>query len=139
MTKFQIQQGKQEGKMSSYCIQMNCMFVIFKLNLYLIQCCCCFFFRVWLSVIRSTKIIQLWFTHNRKAKYWRWETIIGVFSGFLTPLITISIVRILQNVKSWMLAQAFYTVFFKRACFLVVYLLVMGWLAICYGKWLGLL
>ncbi|XP_044500932.1 uncharacterized protein LOC123222310 [Mangifera indica] len=89
--------------------------------------------------ILSTKIIQLWFTHNRKAKYWRWETIIGVFSGFLTPLITISIVRILQNIKSWMLAQAFYTVFFKRACFLVVYLLVMGWLAICYGKWLGLL
>ncbi|KAJ4729111.1 Exopolysaccharide production negative regulator [Melia azedarach] len=89
--------------------------------------------------ILSMKMLQSWFASKRKSKYWKWETVVGVTTGFLTSLITISIARILQQMKSWILARVFNIIRIKRACFLVVYLSVMGWLAIQYGKKLGLL
>ncbi|KAK3182814.1 hypothetical protein Dsin_030100 [Dipteronia sinensis] len=90
-------------------------------------------------LILSTKILQSWFGSKRRAKYWRWETLGGVVTGFFTSLITISCFRIFQQMKSWLLGPGRYTVCFKRACFLVVYLSVMCWLVIQYLERLGLL
>ncbi|KAL5794589.1 hypothetical protein ACOSP7_003183 [Xanthoceras sorbifolium] len=89
-------------------------------------------------LILSMKILQSWFGSKRRAKYWRWETVAGVVTGFFTSLITISCVRIFQQMKSWMFAPGRYTICYKRACFLVVYLFVICWLAIQYLERLGL-
>lgn len=89
--------------------------------------------------ILSVKILQSWFTSKKKAKYLSWEIVAGLTTGFLTSLITISVVGILQQMKPWMLARVLTRTCFKRACFLVVYLSVMGWVAILYGEKLGLL
>lgn len=89
-------------------------------------------------VFLSTKILQSWFSSNRRAMYLRWETIAGLVTGFFTSFITISIVKMFQQMKSWMLARTRYTICCKRACFLMVYLSVMGWLAIQYLQRLGL-
>ncbi|XP_038716769.1 uncharacterized protein LOC120010135 isoform X2 [Tripterygium wilfordii] len=90
--------------------------------------------------VRSTKILRSWVSNKKgRAVYWRWETIAGVITGFLTSLITISFVKVL----SWlprlarMIAGAVNRVCLKRACFLVAYFSFMGWLAVQYGKRLG--
>uniref|UniRef100_A0A2P2MDZ7 Uncharacterized protein n=2 Tax=Rhizophora mucronata TaxID=61149 RepID=A0A2P2MDZ7_RHIMU len=94
-----------------------------------------------------TEFLHSLFIHKKgKASYWRWETLAGVISGFLTSMISISFVRILQLVNSWltqtgaarMVARAINIVFLKRACFLVAYFSFMGWLMIHFGKRIGL-
>ncbi|KAA8521264.1 hypothetical protein F0562_011899 [Nyssa sinensis] len=96
--------------------------------------------------ILSPRILQSWFASRGRARYWRWEAIAGVVTGFSTSLISISLFRILQQMKSSlsrictlrMLPLAVYTVRFKRACFFVAYFSFTGWLAIQYGNRLGL-
>ncbi|KAK9276048.1 hypothetical protein L1049_005579 [Liquidambar formosana] len=96
--------------------------------------------------ILSTRMLRSWFASRGRAKYWRWETVAGVVTGFSTSLISISFIRILQRMKSWLpricIARrpqlAVCSTRFKRACFVVAYFSVMGWLAIQYGKRLGL-
>ncbi|XP_034888320.1 uncharacterized protein [Populus alba] len=85
------------------------------------------------------------FWEKGKASYWRWETIAGVITGFSTSIITISFIKFLQYIKSWLrltsVARIFShanIVFFKRACFLVAYFSFMGWLTIQYAKRFGL-
>ncbi|XVE65408.1 hypothetical protein DITRI_Ditri07aG0178000 [Diplodiscus trichospermus] len=63
-------------------------------------------------VIISTKILQSWFSSEGRARYWRWETVAGVFTGFSTSIITVSFIRILQHMKSW-LPQAINTIHMK--------------------------
>lgn len=70
----------------------------------------------------------------------------GVVTGFLTSLISISLFRLVYQMKSWLLhiclprllPRAVNTARLKRAGFLVVYFSVIGWLAIQYGEKLGL-
>ncbi|XWS49450.1 hypothetical protein CRYUN_Cryun12cG0004700 [Craigia yunnanensis] len=88
-------------------------------------------------LIISTKILQSWFSSKGRARYWRWEIIAGVVTGFSTSIITISVVRILQHMKSW-LPQVINTVYIKRVCFLLVYFSVMGWLASQYWRRLNI-
>ncbi|XWS62262.1 hypothetical protein CRYUN_Cryun07bG0195100 [Craigia yunnanensis] len=88
-------------------------------------------------LIISTKILRSWFSSKGRPRYWRWETIAGVLTGFSTSIITISFVRILQHIKSW-LPQAINTVHIKRVCFLIVYFSVMGWLASQYWRRLNI-
>lgn len=88
-------------------------------------------------MIRSTKILQSWFSGEGRARYWRWETIAGVITGFSTSIITISFVRILQRMKS-LLPEAINTARIKRVCFLVVYFSVICWLASQYWKRLNI-
>ncbi|XWS49347.1 hypothetical protein CRYUN_Cryun13aG0156000 [Craigia yunnanensis] len=88
-------------------------------------------------LIISTKILQSWFSSKRLPRYWRWETIAGVVTGFSTSIITISFVRILQYMKSW-LPQATNTIHIKRVCFLLLYFSVMGWLASQYWRRLNI-
>ena len=85
------------------------------------------------------------FWEKGKASYWRWETIAGVITGFSTSIITISFIKFLQYIKSWLrltsVARIFShanIVFFNRACFLVAYFSFMGWLTIQYAKRFGL-
>lgn len=71
----------------------------------------------------------------------------GVITGFLTSLICIVFVKLVQhNISAFslfgaerMLLQALHTVRFKRICFLVAYFTVTGWLAVQYGKRIGIL
>ena len=71
----------------------------------------------------------------------------GVITGFSTSLISISFVMLLQQLKSSLpgftavrsVIRAFLRVPFSRACFLLVYFSVVGYLALQYGKRLGLL
>ncbi|RVW93701.1 hypothetical protein CK203_043408 [Vitis vinifera] len=93
----------------------------------------------------STRILQSWLASQGRGKYWRLETVAGVITGFSTSLISISLVRILHQVKSWLprilkrqLLLAVKSVRFRRAFFLVTYVIFMGWLAIEYGKRLGI-
>ena len=89
------------------------------------------------DTIRSTKILQSWFSSKGRPRYWRWDVIAGVVTGFSTSIITISFVRILQHMKSW-LPQATNTVRIKRVCVLLVYFSVMGWLAFQYWRRLNI-
>ncbi|KAJ9134956.1 hypothetical protein P3X46_032189 [Hevea brasiliensis] len=98
-------------------------------------------------IILFMKILRSWFVQKRgKSSYWRWETIAGIVTGFSTSLISLSFLKFLQQMKSWlpqtyvarMVAPNTKLVFFKRACFLVAYFSVVGWLVIQYGKRLGL-
>ncbi|XP_008238060.1 PREDICTED: uncharacterized protein LOC103336739 [Prunus mume] len=95
--------------------------------------------------ILATKILHSWFVGQERAGFWRWETIAGVIAGFSTSLISISFISLLQQMKS-RLPQLFaarvlplYMIRFRRTCFLVAYISFMSWLAIQYGKRLGLL
>lgn len=96
--------------------------------------------------ILSAKISRSWFLSQQPAIYWRWETIIGLVAGFSTSLITISFFKLMQHVKSQLpqisarriLTRLVSAVLFRRICFLVAYISFMGWLAIQYGKRLGL-
>lgn len=95
--------------------------------------------------ILSTRILQSWLASQGRGKYWRLETVAGVITGFSTSLISISLVRILHQVKSSLprilkrqLLLAVKSVRFRRAFFLVTYVIFMGWLAIEYGKRLGI-
>ncbi|KAG4156472.1 hypothetical protein ERO13_D03G177900v2 [Gossypium hirsutum] len=88
-------------------------------------------------LIRSTKILRSWFLGEGRARYWRWETIAGVITGFSTSIITISFVRILQHMKS-LFPEAINTAPIKRVCFLVVYFSVICWLASQYWKRLNI-
>ena len=97
--------------------------------------------------VRSIKILQSSFSSRGGAKYWRWEMIAGVVTGFSTSLITISFIRLIHQMKLWLrhiwsprvLPQAVNTVHLKRAGFLVIYFSVVIWLAMQYGKRLGIL
>ncbi|PON44792.1 exopolysaccharide production negative regulator [Parasponia andersonii] len=95
----------------------------------------------------STKIIHSWLLSKNKPKYWRWEVVAGVIAGFSTSMISISCIMLLQQMKSSLpgfaavrlVVRAFLRVLFSRVCFLLVYLSVVGWLALQYGNRLGLL
>uniref|UniRef100_A0A5B6ZE59 Uncharacterized protein n=1 Tax=Davidia involucrata TaxID=16924 RepID=A0A5B6ZE59_DAVIN len=96
--------------------------------------------------ILSARILQSWFAGRGRSRYWRWEAVAGVVTGFSTSLISISLFRLLQQMKSSLprictlriLPLAVYTVHLRRACFFVAYFSFAGWLAIQYGKRLGL-
>ncbi|KAL5143300.1 hypothetical protein HKD37_09G026287 [Glycine soja] len=68
---------------------------------------------------RAMEMVISWFSSRGRTKHWRWETLAGVVTGFLTSLISITFIR--------------------RACFLLAYLSFVAWLAIEYGKRLGLM
>ncbi|XP_059657009.1 uncharacterized protein LOC132303669 [Cornus florida] len=87
--------------------------------------------------VLSTRMLKSWFSSIRKAKYWKWEVIAGVVTGFSTSLISISLIRLLQQLKSCL--PRIYAARLKRTCFFVAYFSFAGWLAIQYGKRLGLL
>ncbi|WVZ12150.1 hypothetical protein V8G54_016680 [Vigna mungo] len=88
-----------------------------------------------------------WFSSRGRAKHWRWETLIGVVSGFLTSLISITFIRFLhillssiyQSFTTWIFPWRVNAVLVRRACFLIAYLSFVAWLAIEYGKRLGLM
>ncbi|XP_057964424.1 uncharacterized protein LOC131155367 [Malania oleifera] len=94
------------------------------------------------------RIFTSWFASRGRPAYWRWwETAAGVLTGFSTSLISISLFRLLQQMKcrfprfcTWgNFPLAAYPAHFKRACLFVAYCSFMGWLVIQYGKRLGLL
>ncbi|KAG4134664.1 hypothetical protein ERO13_D08G171200v2 [Gossypium hirsutum] len=88
-------------------------------------------------LILSIKILKSWFSSKGYARYWRSEVIAGIVTGFSASIITISFIRTLQHMKSW-LPQAINTVLIKRVCFLLVYFSVMGWLASHYWRRLSI-
>lgn len=107
--------------------------------------CSCSTVLVMHLLFSATKILHSWFVSQEQAVFWRWETIAGVIAGFSTSLISISFIKLLQQMKS-RLPQLFaarvlplYMIRFRRTCFLVAYISFMSWLAIQYGKRLGLL
>ncbi|XP_050232536.1 uncharacterized protein LOC126681156 [Mercurialis annua] len=98
-------------------------------------------------VFLSIKTLRSLFVQKKgNANYWRWETVAGIVTGFSTSLISISFISIIHHMKSRlsqtyaarMFGRTIKMVFFKRICFLVAYLSIAGWLALQYGKRLGL-
>ncbi|KAK8496857.1 hypothetical protein V6N12_066060 [Hibiscus sabdariffa] len=87
--------------------------------------------------IISTKILRSWFSDEGSTRYLGQEIKAGIVTGFLTSIITISFVKLLKHMKSW-LPQAINTVHIKRVCFLSVYFSVMGWLASHYWRSLSI-
>ncbi|CAK9149365.1 unnamed protein product [Ilex paraguariensis] len=87
----------------------------------------------------STRILMSWFATGSRARHWICEAMLGVLAGILTPLIFLCLFKLLQQVKSLPRMKAVRMLFhLKRACFFVAYFSFVGWLAIQYGKRLGL-
>ncbi|KAI5438253.1 hypothetical protein KIW84_024122 [Lathyrus oleraceus] len=91
--------------------------------------------------------IKYWFSDKgMRAQFWRWEIIAGVISGFSTAFISITFVMFLKQLLSsvhrpfaaWILSWRVNAVLIRRVCFLIAYLSFVAWLAIEYGKRLGL-
>lgn len=98
---------------------------------------------LWRSSILFPKIFGAWYNNGHKMPH----TLAGVVTGFFTSIVSISSVRVLQQMKRWFLrfhasgsfSLVTRTVQFKRICLFVAYFSLMGWLAIQYGKRVGLL
>ncbi|XP_027361749.1 uncharacterized protein LOC113869564 isoform X2 [Abrus precatorius] len=95
----------------------------------------------------AMEMVNFWFSSEGRTRYWRWETIAGLVTGFLTSLIFILFIRSLQlllcslyrSSTTWKFPWRLNTVLISRACFLLAYLSFVAWLAIEYGKRLGLI
>ncbi|CAN7081275.1 unnamed protein product [Brassica oleracea var. botrytis] len=93
---------------------------------------------------RFSKLLQSWLSVNGRGKYWRYDMIAGIVSGFSTSILTVFIVRILRHAKSWFpraccsvrsqLSKVNLLVQVKRACLVVVYFSILGWMATQYLK-----
>ncbi|XP_004512397.1 uncharacterized protein [Cicer arietinum] len=97
---------------------------------------------------QAMEMINYWISDiGRRVKYWRWEVIVGVVSGFATSLISITFIMFLklllsslrQSFAAWILSWRVNAVLIRRTCFFFAYLSFVGWLAIEYGKRLGLM
>ncbi|XP_057478699.1 uncharacterized protein LOC130766039 [Actinidia eriantha] len=90
--------------------------------------------------ILSPRILESWFARNGRAWFKKWEAIAGVITGFLTSLISITLIRVLQQLKSSLppICGVRMLSSLKRACLFVAYFSLVGWLVIQYGKKLGL-
>ncbi|CAL5188393.1 unnamed protein product [Lathyrus oleraceus] len=96
---------------------------------------------------QAMETIKYWFSDKgMRAQFWRWEIIAGVISGFSTAFISITFVMFLKQLLSsvhrpfaaWILSWRVNAVLIRRVCFLIAYLSFVAWLAIEYGKRLGL-
>ncbi|CAH2078558.1 unnamed protein product [Thlaspi arvense] len=91
-----------------------------------------------------SKLLVSWFNGKGRPKYWRYDVIAGIVSGFSTSLITVFMVRILRHAKSWFpraccsvkrqFSKVNLLVQVKRACLLLVYFSILGWMATQYLK-----
>lgn len=88
---------------------------------------------------RSPRILESWFA-SRRSWFRKWEAIAGAVAGFSTSLISISLIRVLQQLKScWpQICGVKMLTRFKQVSLFVAYFSFAGWLAIQYGKKLGL-
>ncbi|XAR70727.1 hypothetical protein NMG60_11027696 [Bertholletia excelsa] len=94
----------------------------------------------------SMRILESWFISRGKAWYWKWEAIAGVVTGFSTSLISITLIRILQQLKSYLceicsirtFPLALFTARLKQAFLFVAYFSFLGWLTIRNWRQLGL-
>ncbi|CAN7013612.1 hypothetical protein IGI04_012885 [Brassica rapa subsp. trilocularis] len=93
---------------------------------------------------RFSKLLRSWLSVNGRRKYWRYDVIAGIVSGFSTSIITVFIVSILRHAKSWFpraccsvrsqLSKVNLLVQVKRACLVVVYFSILGWMVTQYLK-----
>ncbi|KAG5413432.1 hypothetical protein IGI04_000999 [Brassica rapa subsp. trilocularis] len=91
-----------------------------------------------------SKLLQSWFNGKGRPKYWRYDVIAGIVSGFSTSIIAVFVVRILSNAKSWFpraccsvkskLSKVNLLVQVKRACLVIAYFYILGWMATQYLK-----
>ncbi|XP_052170281.1 uncharacterized protein LOC127786711 isoform X2 [Diospyros lotus] len=82
---------------------------------------------------RSPRILKSWFASRGRDWYWKWEMVAGLVTGFSTSLISLSLIAVVQQVKSRLLLT-----YLKQACLVVAYFSFVGWLAFQYVKKLGL-
>ncbi|EOA17088.1 hypothetical protein CARUB_v10005338mg [Capsella rubella] len=95
------------------------------------------------SIVIS-KLVQSWLNGEATPKYWKFDVIAGIVSGFATSIITVFIVRILRHAKSWFpqaccsvknqFSNVNLLIQVKRACLVLVYFSVLGWMAQQYLK-----
>ncbi|XP_052170282.1 uncharacterized protein LOC127786711 isoform X3 [Diospyros lotus] len=84
-------------------------------------------------LILSPRILKSWFASRGRDWYWKWEMVAGLVTGFSTSLISLSLIAVVQQVKSRLLLT-----YLKQACLVVAYFSFVGWLAFQYVKKLGL-
>ncbi|XP_065877962.1 uncharacterized protein [Euphorbia lathyris] len=91
--------------------------------------------------------IKSWFEQKKaKTNEWMLGAVGGIVAGFLTSVISVKLISILRLMKSrlaqtyiaQLVATTIQMIFLRRACFLVAYFSVVGWLVIQYGKRLGI-
>lgn len=96
--------------------------------------------------ILFTRILKSWLAGEASIRIWRWDIIAGLLTGFSTSLISITLVGLIRQLKSFIsrihtvrtLPLRFNTILLKRACLLVVYISFMSWVTVQYVKRLGL-
>ncbi|KAF7139415.1 hypothetical protein RHSIM_Rhsim07G0138900 [Rhododendron simsii] len=89
--------------------------------------------------ILSPRILESWFA-SRRSWFKKWEAIAGAVAGFSTSLISLSLIRVLQQLKSCLpqICGVRMLTRLKQVSLFVAYFSFVGWLAIQYGKKLGL-
>ncbi|WCJ20608.1 hypothetical protein M5689_002828 [Euphorbia peplus] len=98
-------------------------------------------------IVLFIKVFPSWFEQKKaKTRDYMLGAVGGIVAGFLTSLFFMKLIIILRLMKS-RLAQTYIarlaaatiqTIFLRRACFLVAYFSIVGWLVIQYGKRLGI-
>ncbi|KMT11420.1 hypothetical protein BVRB_5g107470 [Beta vulgaris subsp. vulgaris] len=95
--------------------------------------------------ILFTKLIQNWLFGQLKSMRMGLFVILGVIVGFLTAIISLIMFTLFSRLlcsfpraAAAMLGSLIHRMIFSRIFFLVAYLSIVGWLAIQYGKRLGL-
>ncbi|XP_052208892.1 uncharacterized protein LOC127812521 isoform X2 [Diospyros lotus] len=96
-------------------------------------------------LILYMRIVETWYARRERAWYWKWEAVAGVVMGFSTSLISMALIKILQQAKSCLphgaavrlRPLASHAERLKHACLFVAYFSFIGWLTIQYGKMFG--
>ncbi|KFK28582.1 hypothetical protein AALP_AA7G015800 [Arabis alpina] len=96
------------------------------------------------TVKQYSVLLLSWFNGKARPKYWRYDVIAGIVSGFSTSIFTVFIVSILKHAKSWFpracssvrsqFSKVNLLVQVKRACLVLVYFSILGWMATQYLK-----
>ncbi|KAK6117031.1 hypothetical protein DH2020_049275 [Rehmannia glutinosa] len=96
--------------------------------------------------ILFTRILKSWFSSWGSINRWRWDVIAGAITGFITSLLSITLIGFLRPLisiirrlfASWMSGPYPSNILIKRVCFFAVYFSFMSWVTIQYAKRLGL-
>ncbi|CAN8325216.1 unnamed protein product [Cochlearia groenlandica] len=91
-----------------------------------------------------SKLLLSWFNGNGRQKYMRYDVVAGIVSGFSTSIAAVFIVGTLRSAKSWFpraccsvksqFSKVDLLVQVKRACLVLVYFSLLGWMATQYLK-----
>ncbi|KAI4370785.1 hypothetical protein MLD38_019095 [Melastoma candidum] len=87
-------------------------------------------------------ILESLITDKSRSRFLQWEAVAGLITGFFTSIVSIRLIRLLNSWRSIcsfrMLSSVAWVNWLKRACLFIAYVSFTLWLAVQYGKRIGL-